>query len=201
MKKGPLPTELISPKGDLRATTPTDLPPTDDQTTPIRETTVTFKCGHEGRTFYAVRIYGMTIYLSSQQLNEQEECSDCVIHRIVGSSIRCAVCGWPIRNSEPVALYQAQKGFRPDATQINHDDRTCVIGCMHCVPGREFISGIWLENRFVSEAEMEAAMVEEIVADIMGSNHNCDACPAKDVCPSRHTRGKCDSPDGEPVPS
>ena len=148
MKKKTLLTELISPKGDLHAPVRNDLPPPDSRVERVPESRVKFKCGHWGRTFSAVRIFGDVIYLMTEQIWAQEECADCVLNQILKGSIRCALCGRLIRDDSLVALYQDCSGFRDDATHTMTEDKSCVIGCAKCIPNRAFLSGVWQNNRY-----------------------------------------------------
>lgn len=152
-EKGPkLPTELISPAGDLYATARTDLPPLDDRTERVGEIEVDFKCGHRGRTFHAVIVHGDLIYLDAQQIHDREECADCVIRRNIDSSIRCAICGRLIRDGQIVALYRMGEGFRDDAMHVTNKDADCVIGCHECLPNPAFLCGVWVEKKFTPAA-------------------------------------------------
>jgi hypothetical protein len=148
MKKRPLPTELISPKGDLRADVRNDLPLSDSRTGRVPETKVRFKCGHSGRTFSAVCVFGDTIYLLPAQIHEQGQCADCVIAEILKGSIRCALCGKLIRDESIVALYQDNGGFREDAMRVTAEGKKCVIGCTQCIPNAAFLSGTWVNGRY-----------------------------------------------------
>jgi hypothetical protein len=190
---------LISPDG-RSASFPTDLRPTDDYVGPAKAEEVEFKCGHKGPMFYAMSVNGDTSTVTAIFIKERVMCAACLTAKLTATP-RCAICGHRIEEDSQVALYLDDGCFRSDATRVEFDTKSCVIGGGCCVPEGIKPAGRWRDGRFVSNEALAMELERQLIARLMGSGlgelmEDCAHCDKPD-CPDRR-EAYVGSADGQP---
>jgi hypothetical protein len=210
--------ELVSPDGNVRHTmTAEDRPKTDDYAGPAEDGEVRFGCGHKGKAFYRLNLYGHGIYLNANDLEKRRMCAKCLTKLLVEKQIRCGICGSPIIHGKEVALYRDAAGFQPYATRIDWHETKCVVGCERCAP-EGFVVGIWdAYDKTVIRLNTDIDQLAKLLAvrsmEAMGmlqppggmrglpnddpSPEKCAACPMRPFCPIAEN-GESAGAEGQP---
>jgi hypothetical protein len=118
-----------------------------------------YKCGHSAPGKYFINLYGDRF----GEFDDEQDCPDCLLVKILAVTIRCALCGLPIVPGRPVAVYSPRsKGLRLD---IATRDGNSVLGCMRwdCCPSGAFYAGHWTGTALKSAFE-EETLVQQVIA-------------------------------------
>ncbi len=118
-----------------------------------------YSCGHSAPEKYSINLYGDWF----GEFDDEQDCPDCLLAKMLAVTIRCALCGLPIVPGRPVAVYSPRSsGLRLD---IATRDGNSVLGCMRldCCPSGGHFAGHWTGTALKSAFE-EETLVQQVIA-------------------------------------
>jgi hypothetical protein len=97
-----------------------------------------YPCGHRDARKFILTVKGV----KSVKIVGSDKCPVCALREFVETTIRCALCGLPIFQGEPVALIGKDcDGVRADA--VHSGDNAVICMRMDCCPSGGLFCGHW----------------------------------------------------------